>query len=353
MKWPFFFRSIVTYLFIGIFGVANIGCSNGKHAKEIDNKEIPEPYLSEAANQKDTIDVCSFNIQFLGMSTARYNKALTDILKGYDIVVVQELVSPPYDGIFPDGTSYKPDSESAGFFDGMKANGFSYKLSEEDTGTGDKIHINSSATEWWVAFYKPDKVSIAADLPNGFISDDRSNHDDYERVPYAFPFRTADDNMDFVLISVHLQPGKKGSDKQRRKHELSSIESWIRANNEDEKDFIILGDMNIYDASELTDVTPEGFLSLNDECRPTNTNVNGPLPYDHVMYDTTYTKNEIDRVFDLHVINLIVEMERYWANISTDPYPGKNPYKHDEFRKYFSDHHPVVFKMVSPADDDD
>jgi len=34
------------------------------------------------------------------------------------------------------------------------------------------------------------------------------------------------------------------------------------------------------------------------------------------------------------------------------PYTGE-PYEHDEFRKYFSDHHPVVFKLtVSDADDD-
>jgi hypothetical protein len=34
-------------------------------------------------------------------------------------------------------------------------------------------------------------------------------------------------------------------------------------------------------------VTPTGFLSLNDECRPTNTNINGPKPHDHVMFRMT------------------------------------------------------------------
>jgi len=33
-------------------------------------------------------------------------------------------------------------------------------------------------------------------------------------------------------------------------------------------------------------------------------------------------------------------------------YPGE-PYNHDGFRKYYSDHHPVVFKMVEVERDDD
>ena len=56
---------------------------------------------------------------------------------------------------FPDGTPVKPDVEAAEFFDEMANHGFSYLLSEEDTGTNDKIHVNTTGTEWWVAFYKP------------------------------------------------------------------------------------------------------------------------------------------------------------------------------------------------------
>jgi hypothetical protein len=116
-----------------------------------------------------------------------------------------------------------------------------------------------------------------------------------------------------------------------------------------EKDFIILGDMNIYNTKELVKATPEGFLSLNDECRPTNTNLNSPQPYDHVMYRQQYTK-EMDTDFDIVVIVLIKEMNPLW-NLDA-PYPG-DPYDHNKFRKYFSDHHPVVFKLtVSEADDD-
>ena len=52
---------------------------------------------------------------------------------------------------------------------------------------------------------------------------------------------------------------------------------------------------------------PTGFLSLNDDCRPTSTNVNSPKPYDHVSFNTTYS-GEIDQTYDLHVVNLLEEM---------------------------------------------
>jgi predicted extracellular nuclease len=145
--------------------------------------------------------------------------------------------------------------------------------------------------------------------------------------------------------------------KKRRKEELATIAKWVDGKDDEEKDFIILGDMNIEDEAELTDATPVGFNSLNDECVATNTNVNGPKPYDHVMYRPEFT-NEIDAVFDFKVINLLEVMRPFWN--SPDPYPGGSAnqidlpkYDHNKFRAFYSDHHPVVFKMnVLDADDD-
>jgi hypothetical protein len=145
----------------------------------------------------------------------------------------------------------------------------------------------------------------------------------------------------------HLMPG--AGEQARRQHELSSIAAWIDDHDEVERDFVILGDMNIEDAAELADVTPPGFVSLNDECRPTNTNVNSPKPYDHVMVSPVFT-TEMDWVFDLQVITLIEAMRGSWN--STDPYPG-DPYVHNTFRQYYSDYHPVVFRLAGVGVDDD
>jgi len=89
------------------------------------------------------ISICSFNIKFVGLYKDKQNAALAEILKEFDVVVVQELVAPPIDGIYPDNTPYKADTEAKAFVDAMTTNGFKYLLSTEDTGTNDKIHVGS------------------------------------------------------------------------------------------------------------------------------------------------------------------------------------------------------------------
>lgn len=299
------------------------------------------------------LTICSFNIQFLGGSNSRDHAGLAEAVDQYDIVVVQELIAPPYTGTFPNGKPFNPDLESTAFFDLMEARGFRYLLSDEDTGPGGKNQNNGSATEWWVAFYKPDKVMPALDLPSGFLAPDRTQNIDYERVPYAFAFRSPDSTLDFVLVSVHLRPGSGSKDKQRRKQEISAIVNWIDTQSQQERNFIIMGDMNIENSSELGKFLPTDYVSLNDECVPTNTSKNSPKPYDQIIYSAANTGNEVDQAFGFRVVDLVETMAQRWSRISNKTFPG-NPYKHDEFRKYYSDHNPVVFKLRSrPAGDGD
>jgi len=301
--------------------------------------------LSSCSVGEQTVSICSFNIYFLGSSKSRDSTGLATILEHYDIVIVRELVAPPYSMTYPDGTPVKAEDRARVFFEEMIGRGFSYWLSEEDTGPG-KIHVNSSLSEWWVAFFKPEKVIPAVDLPRGFMHEDRSANPDFERVPYAFPFRTTDENLDFVLISVHLRPNASLSDKQRRAHELVSITEWIEANDDIEKDFIILGDMNIQNCTELASASPPNFVSLNSSCLPTNTAAT-KKPYDHVMYCPEYT-HEVRE--DLIIIDLVETMSDFWAE--PEPYPG-SPYDHNKFKARYSDHNPIVFCLEVPDSDDD
>lgn len=302
-----------------------------------------------AFGRDDVVSVVSFNIQFLGQFKKRDNEALAVLMAPHDLVFVQELVAPPYPGRFPDGTSFRPDEEALLFFEAMRARGFIYVLSEEDTGTGERNHLNSSATEWFVAFYKPDHVSLASDLPHGFLDADRTDNEDFERVPYAFPFRAGE--ADLVFISVHLQPGSSDDDADRRAQEITRIAAWIGEQDGDERDYVILGDMNIEDCDELEAVLPDGFASLNATCRPTNTNVRGPKPYDHVIFDTSNTAAEIDANAGLHVVDLVSAMWTSWP-IDEGAYPGF-PYDHNAFRTRYSDHNPVVFRVNITGPDDD
>ncbi len=345
----------ISFLVLFSFSFCNGNITTSEGTEGSATVEADKPSNVEMTVTNSRLKICTFNIQFLGSFKKRDNKALADLLKEFDIVVIQELVAPPVDGVYPDGTPYKADVEAASFFKAMAEKGFEHKLSEEDTGTGEEIHKKSSATEWWVSFYKPDKVGLATDLPGGFLADDRSNHPDYERVPYAFPFRDIGGSLDFVLISVHLMPGGNEEGTARRKQEIQAIYQWIEANNSKEKDFIILGDMNIEDEEELADVLPEGYESLNNECRRTNTLINdkpgnGAKPYDHIMYHSTFTAKEVDLQFDCQVINLIDAMKASWT--APETYPGE-PYVHNLFKQYYSDHHPVRFQLIPPQQDDD
>jgi len=306
-----------------------------------------KPAVSEVQPLKRThISVCSFNIQWLGQSRLRENAALAQMLEPYDIIVVQELVAPPYEGTFPSGNPYRPNPRAAEFFDAMTELGFVWWLSEEDTGRGERNELNSAATEWWVTFYREEAVKRALDLPNGFLGEPRVAHPDWERVPYAFSFRTVCLALDFVLISVHLKPGRLVADRERRANELEAIHGWIteRQDRPDLPEFIILGDMNIMNRAELDAATPPSFVSLNLKSLPTNTNPRGPRPYDHVMYSTTHP-SAVDTDYGFVVIDLVQAMEPTWTG--PDPYPG-NPYGHNRFRQHYSDHHPVSFRLAVP-----
>ena len=101
-------------------------------------------------------------------------------------------------------------------------------------------------------------------------------------------------------------------------------------------------------------------------------------PYDHVIFDAEHT-TEIDVIDNFDVLNLLEGMRPYWLarnpNLNPDDYPGHD-YKyrdpgvretrpdgrpgkyivkngHDIFREIYSDHHPIKFRAVMPAIDDD
>ena len=336
---------LLRYVVALLVGSAGLAGASGYFIAAVGSETV------RVIGDEGNVSICSFNIQFVGHFLAKEDEALAGVVQDCDIVVVQELVAPPMDGTYPDGDTFSRDPQSVEFFDAMQGVGFEFVLSEEDTGTNDVIHRNTSATEWFVTFYKPLRVQVAGDLPSGFLAEDRSNNDDYERVPYAFAFRTPDGNLDFVLISVHLKPGDGPANRARRKEEMGAIAEWIDANNnDDEQDFIILGDMNLQNRAELIDITPPGLVSINNQFLPTDTQLDDS--YDHVMMSLYHT-SEVDLQFGFLVLDLREALAPAWAALHPgEPYPG-DPYVHNAFRIPFSDHNPVVFKLVIPTVEDD
>lgn len=286
----------------------------------------------------------------MGHFQTRENVILAEIVKDNDIVVVQEMVASPVDGFYPDGSSYKKDKESAAFVDEMKKQGFSYWMSNEDTGPK-KNHTPTPASEWWIVFYK--SKTVLPDTVNrfyGFISEPLTKNTSYQRVPYAFPFKSVKGKSNFTLISVHLQPGDSSTEKVIRQKELKGLFKWVSTQTEKNKDFYVLGDCNIYKQEEFIAYKENGISSLNEKCENTNSSlyrgVDKGYPYDHVFYSTFSKEDLILNSFQ--VVDLKKEIEK----ISAPDQFILDPYEHDYFRTKFSDHLPVTFKLITGKDKD-
>jgi exonuclease III len=301
-------------------------------------------------HSQDTLSICSFNIQFLGHFQTRENAILAEIVKDNDIVVVQEMVAAPIAGVYPDGTAYQKDKESAAFVDEMKKRGFSYWMSNEDTGPT-KNHTPTPASEWWIVFYK--SKTVQPDSVNrfyGFISDPKIKNTTFQRVPYAFPFKAVNGKSNFTLISVHLQPGDSSDEKLVRQRELKGLFDWVSSQTEKNKDYYVLGDCNIYKQDEFISYNEKGFWSLNEKCLNTNSSLyRGPTkgyPYDHVFYGTSSKEDLILNSFE------VVDLKQEIVEHSEPGQFNLEPYVHDYFRTKFSDHLPVTFKLVTGRDKD-
>lgn len=305
------------------------------------------PIISGLA--QDTLNICSFNIQFLGHFKYRENTILAEILKDHDIVVVQEMVAPPKEGEYPDGTKYKKDKESADFLEEMEKQDFSYWLSPEDTGPS-KNHSPTTTSEWWIVFYKSKSVLPDTNRCYGFVSKPLTQNDVYERVPFAFPFKSVHGNSNFTLVSVHLKPGESKEEKEIRQKELNELITWASTVTESNKDFYIIGDCNIYKPDEFIHYKESGVNSLNERCI-TTTSLAYQLqskgkPYDHVFH-STYSKEDIlENSFE--VIDLKKEIIEHSI-------PGQfvlDPFDYKFFKTRFSDHLPISFKLVTGRDTD-
>lgn len=271
--------------------------------------------LSNAVSAE--LNITSFNVKWVGYSKERKNTELADMLKKDDVVFIQEVVSPPYEGVYPTGNPYKPDEESKSFFEAMKNVGFNYVLSESDTGSGEEVETNSASTEWFVVFYKPEEASV---INNYFIESDISNNKFFKRVPYNFIIEDKDNKKQYNFVSVHLNPGNSLEDREYREGEIKQLKKWSLLQN---NGTIILGDMNIYDCERLNKwVQP--ILNIGDkDCE--GTNLKQDKPYDQVLY------RNVD-ISDVTVTNLYEYYklgDMYWRDVS----------------KYYSDHHPIHFTL--------
>ncbi len=343
------------------------------------------PQFSPVDN--DHLSICTWNIQWIGHWKAKKNTDIANVLRHCDVAVIQEMVAPPWDvTVTSKGTAetvtLKGDVEAKAFVDAMKGVGFDgVELSAEDTGPT-KNHTNTTASEWYTAFFKSAKVEIAQDLPQGFLARKLAGHSVYSRVPHAFGIRARHNgkpSVDMVLVSVHLHA--TGDDepkrrcKARRIREFRYINQWVSQKKKNhasqEKDYFVLGDMNIEDLEEVnafmgqppewletelaateplvdieTPEDPSSFAMLRmvksmnyapETKTLKGTNIKRDKPYDHVMHYTTTT-------LDIEPTLQIVDLARTF-NLESFP-------KANDFVQAYSDHNPLRFVVKLTEDRD-
>lgn len=301
------------------------------------------PHVTTGTGIPRFLLACSFNIKFIGQGNNKQYQPLVDLLKDYDLVLVQELVSAPMDLSYPD-YMLRSTPQARTFFQLMADHRFAYALSSAKTGPNTN-HTNGSTSEYFVAFYKPDVLHYFH-ARSDFVDQPLVGNSTFDRVPWTFHFATRDGTLDFAVTNVHLA-ADDGANEQRR-NELAFIAQ--RAANDTEPDHLIVGDMNIQDRDELAEVMPPGYRSLNAACHATNVGRTGK-PYDHVMYRPEHTGSDID---PHHFVPrpLVQLMEPSW-DTSDGPYPGTGNFNVATYGSYYSDHKPVEFRLIYGVRDDD
>lgn len=335
----------------------------------------------------DSLAVCTWNIQWIGHWKAKRHEDLAKTLEPCDVAVVQEMVAPPWDVLVVDPAkkatvTLKGDLEAKAFAEAMRKVGFDgVLLSEEDTGPT-KNHTNSTASEWYVAFFKTSKVVAAKDLPSGFLAKKRAGNSVFSRVPYAFALRAlrhGKPSVDFVLVSVHLHAkGPSETEKRakaRRVREFRAINEWITSQRSKhpsgEQDFFVVGDMNIEDFEEVmaffgkpspaietelaamplanerenpplwdTSESLRSVQSMNYSARlrtMTGTNLRRTKPFDHVMHhrDITVETGAVLEILDMPAV------------FGLDEFPDARA-----FIQAYSDHAPLRF-LIGLGEDKD
>ncbi|MBI1729064.1 hypothetical protein HYR53_00390 [Candidatus Acetothermia bacterium] len=315
---------------------------------------------SQTAEQK-YISVCSFNIYEIGLiqqlkDLDRLSKYIEDA--NCDLLLVQELKGTPDNKKLPSGNIVSSDIEAEDFVKSVqKAPSFIYHVSESDTGS-DETHHDILANDWYIAFYNSNKLMLTESLPHGFLSSHIYGNSDFDRVPYAFSFKTTHGGSDFVMISVHLHEGdyknvnntRDHSDQEKRQIELNSIVNWIQSHKREEHDYFIVGDFNFQDLEEIQEDVPANFESLNSNGCFTNHAEVGK-PFDDVLFEEQISATQIDTSYGLKIFDLVNFVESTdFQEKDCQTQPSEVPYK---FNSRYSDHNLIKFRLIIPDKDDD
>lgn len=247
---------------VGLF--AATGCNVEQMMEQLPEAGGPS-ITTEAPLAGDSIRIASFNIQVFGqskMGKPEVMKTLTQVVKTFDVVAVQELRSAEQDVI-------------PRWLEMINADGSKWaSLVSERLG-------RTVSKEQYVFLYNTATVEFVPE--SDFVINDL--HDLIHREPYIASFKTRVENgepFSFTLINIHTDPDEA----QEEVNALAEVFELVQKSNPAEDDVILLGDLNL-------DYTKFGQLGRIPGIYPTvqgtPTNTRKTESYDNIVFDQNAT----------------------------------------------------------------
>lgn len=260
-----------------------------------------------------SLSICSYNMKEFGdrgkkgvRSVPDYDTktlpALVSYLKRFDVILLQELLFPLVGGRYSHSDlPYYSNDVTNHFHNLMCREGFLLSQSQDKTGTS-LVNIEETGrrkgAEFFALYFRPQKVRIEV---CGFIASDIAGkeadlHRTHNYTPYAWYLTPNTLAKGFLCLNVHFNPSPKLEGQTYRQHEMNHILSWLQSRSVDHR-FVIAGDFNIQDQSELGTLLGEYLQSANTGVP---TNIQSTKPYDHIVF----SKSLASFVTDFEVGNL-------------------------------------------------
>ena len=195
-------------------------------------------------------------------------------------------------------------------------------------------------SQWTGIAWNAARVKPVGDIFQVPVSHARSSQESnrWDRNLHAMKFSAGKDKTDFVVLVVHLKANLSNS---YARHRGEEIEEFVKKLPDlhrafpAEKDFVVLGDTNIENASEpaVKALEKAGFIDLNKLDTDTHT-AKGTQPFDRIFIP----KNQPEFAkSSLEVLSAFQKSERL---------------SFAEYRTRYSDHYIAVTPILILADDD-
>jgi endonuclease/exonuclease/phosphatase family metal-dependent hydrolase len=274
-------------------------------------------YVSLDQNQTaetQTAKIAAFNIQIFGKTKSDKPEViaeLTKIVREFDIVLIQEI---------RDAT----EQTIPNFIQQInQANGASYSFIESPR-LG-----RTTSKEAYAYIYNTQTVQFIQG--SDYVYND--NKDVFEREPYIATFKIG--NFDFTLAGIHTKP----EDAYNEIGNLTTVISSIQTAKPNEKDIIVMGDLNA-DGS---------YYNEDDSSNPLKT-----PQYNWIITNNIDTTVKTDNTYDRIIILDTTLNHEYEAGTAQafhfDQAYGLN---NQTFVEEISDHYPVFAQYKTNLQDDD